>query len=445
MVHKIAYLLRNLYICNMNQKIIYEYLSSAKSGNLKAQGKLCQIFFEDKDIGRAMPDDFWAKVDRIAQDGNDYANFIMHCRYFDDPAQSGKSYYYIRKAIRHKNVPLAILRLGASYAQGGGIKGNHTLANYYFDMALAMGCQEASRFIDYEYETGRRNLVHDVKKAINFTDYPTPQIVDDLFKRIERERNKKNYGILSKLREYLPLFYRHYSHDKAFDDILNNRDTVDADICYSISTPSNQSEFCVDLLESLLDQLFAPITQDKDLLQAIIELGYVDLTEGSERELLQCIVNLTSAYDTICERYNVEKKEIAHLDPPDLLPYIKVSFMTQIRRQAFRCLLSIKDIDPRIADDFLNNLDNEEQLLNINEEIKDKDVQLFLISFVELNIDIETIMLDLHVLLNSYRDHQLNTLAKHLNVFVRRLTDTGIKHQLPEFTPENLPPIKLNN
>lgn len=426
----------------MNIKKAYEYLLSAESGNTEAQSKLCQFFFDNKEIIGALPNDFWDKVDSIAQQGNDYANFILHCRYFDDPCQSSKSYDYIRKAIRHKDTPLAILRLGISYANGIGTKENHVLANYFYDMALAMGCQEADRYIDQEYGTGKRNLVHDVEKVIKNVVLPDPDKIDKLIKQVDKERARKNYGTLSALREYMPIFYPDYSQQKAYDDILNNRDTIDADICYSMSTSSNQYEVSVDLMDSMLTQLYAPITQDKELYQVIIETGYADLVEGCERSLLQCIVNLTSAYDDICDKYEIEKKEIAFMDPAELLPYFKVSLMALLRRQAFRCLLSIKDIDPLI-DKYLNHLDSEEQLFNICEEIKDQDVQLFLISFVELNIDIETIMLEFHSLLDLYRDHQQSALARHLNDFIRRLTDAGIEHNLPEFTAENLPKIEL--
>lgn len=426
----------------MNIKKAYEYLLSAESGNTEAQSKLCQFFFDNKEIIGALPNDFWDKVDSIAQQGNDYANFILHCRYFDDPSQSSKSYDYIRKAIRHKDTPLAILRLGISYAKGIGAKENHVLANYFYDMALAMGCQEADQYIDQEYESGRRNLVQDVVKTINKTELPTLPIFANLLKRLDRERAKKNYGYLSELREYLSIIYPDYNPQKAVDDILNNRDTVDAGISYSLSTTRNQYDICIDLLDSLLAQLFAPITQDKGLFQVIIEYGYADLVEGSERELLQCIVNLTASYDDVCEKYDIEKKEIAFMDPTELLPYFKVSLMNLLRRQAYRCLLSIKDIDPHI-DDYLNHLDNEEQLFNICEEIEDQEVQLFLISFIELNIDIEALMLNYHSLLDAYRRHQLGVLANHLNNFVKRLTDAGIKHDLPEFTVENLPKIEL--
>lgn len=441
--NKIAYYHKNMYICNMNQKKISEYLSSAEGGNSTAQHKLCQIFYDNDDICQAMPDDFWKRTDKQAQDGYDYANFIMHCRYFDNPATSNLSYDYIRKAIRHKDIPLAILRLGISYAKGIGIKENHVLANYFFDMASTMGCKEADSFIDQEYESGRRNIVHEIENAIKNFNFSKPNIKEELIRRIERERVKKNYGYLSDLREYITIIYPEYNPQKGIEDILNNRDTLEADLCYSLSSSRNRLDVCVELLDSLLCQLYAPIIQNKALFQSIIEHDDAALLEDSERELLQCIVNITSSYDKICEKYNIEKKEMLHMDSMELYPYFKVSMITTLKRQALCCLYSIKDIDPLINDKFISYMDSDEQMLNMCEEIEDENLQFFLISFVELNIDIESIMLNYHSLLRLFRDHQLDGLAKHLNDFVKRLNDIGLEHQLPEFTSENLPTIEL--
>ena len=96
-----------------------------------------------------------------------------------------------------------------------------------------------------------------------------------------------------------------------------------------------------------------------------------------------------------------------------------------------------------IQDKVLNVLESDETLLNVWEEIKDKDIQLFLVSFVELNIDLDTLEYKYQNLLRSFTHHQWEHLANCLNNYIGRLSGAGINHQLPEFTPENLPPITL--
>jgi hypothetical protein len=428
----------------MNKKTIYEYLYSTENGDIAARSRLCQLFYDNQDLCKTMPDDFWERTDRIAEAGEDYANFIMHCRYFEDTSQSSLSYHYIRKAIRHKDIPLAILRLGITYAYGIGAIENHALANYFYEMADTMGCREAKVFIDLEYESGERDIVHDVIKAINDSDIHDPSKMAELKKRVERERTKKNYGSLSRLRQHLPIFYPDYNQEKAYSDILNDNDTIDADICYSLSTSDNQSEININRFDCMLSQLFSPIIHNEDLFQNIIKSENGDIMGGDEKELVQCIANLASSYYIICKKHKKDEKEISHLDSTDLLPFFSTSLLALLRKQAFRCLLSIKDVDPFISK-YLRYLDDDEHLLNICEIIKDQDVQLFLISFIELNIGINSLMTTYQSLLLSHRNHQRNKLANYLNDFVKRLTDAGIEHQLPVFTSENLPLIQLSS
>ena len=182
------------------------------------------------------------------------------------------------------------------------------------------------------------------------------------------------------------MFYPSYNKEKAISDILHYRDTTDADILYVLSTFDNRSEVYIDSQESVLKQLYAPISKDK--MKGDINS---DLLSKDESELAQCLVNMNESYDEICQKFDIDRKELCPFESLELFPYIPISSLIQLRKQAFRCLLSIKDIDSKIQDRFLDCLDSDEQLLNICEEIKDQSVQLFLISFVELNIDVETL------------------------------------------------------
>ena len=148
-----------MYFCNMNGRIIYECLTAAEKSDTAAQRRLCQIFYNDENCASNMPEVFWERIDKLAQKGKDFANFILHCRYFDDPIQSNLSFYYIRKSIRYKEIPLAVLRLGISYEKGIGTTVNNVLSHYFYEMAFDMGCLEAEEFILQEYESGFLNEV----------------------------------------------------------------------------------------------------------------------------------------------------------------------------------------------------------------------------------------------------------------------------------------------
>jgi hypothetical protein len=132
------------------------------------------------------------------------------------------------------------------------------------------------------------------------------------------------------------------------------------------------------------------------------------------------------------------------LDSLGLYPYIKVSDLALLRKQGFRALLSIKDVEVVIRNKFLDCLDSDEKLLNVCEEVKNQDIQLFLISFVELNIDIESLEINSLSLLKAYRNKDLEPLAKHINAFIYRLNKAGIENHLPYYSSGFLPPIDLS-
>ena len=323
--------------------------------------------------------------------------------------------------------PMAFLHLGILYAQGVDVSQNNILATYFIKKALDMGCKEAEEYLDWGYESGAKDFGDEISTILGDSNEIPRETMAKLKVRIEKERMAGNIGNLARMRQNLLLFYPEYSREKAISDILNNRHTIDADILFTLSTADNRSEIYIESQDRLLQQLYAPVIDNKQLYEAIIEANDTDLLGKDESELAQCIVNLTSSYDTICKKYGIKTQEIFSLDSFGLYPYIKVSDLALLRKQGFRALLSIRDVDTAIQEKFLNCLDSDEKLLNVCEEVKDQDTQLFLISFVELNIDIESLEINSLALLKAYRNNNLTPLAEHINAFVDRLNKVGIK------------------
>lgn len=348
-----------------------------------------------------------------------------------------------QKAIKGGKDPRAFLHLGILYAQGVDVSQNDILANYFLKKALDMGCKEAEEYLEWGYESGAKDFGDEINTIIGDSNEISRETIAKLKVRIEKERIAGNIGNLARMRQNLLLFYPEYSREKAISDILNNRHTVDADILFTLSTGDNRSEIYLESQDRLLRQLYAPIINNTWLNNTIIEADDTDLLGKDESELVQCITNLTSSYDTICKEYRVTPQDIYFFDSLALYPYIKVSDLVLLRQQGFRALLSIKDVDPIIREKFMECLDSDDKLLNVCEEVKDQDIQLFLISFVELNIDIESLEISSLALLKAFRNNNLMPLAEHLNAFVDRLNKAGIKNHLPYYTLGHLPPIDL--
>ena len=351
------------------------------------------------------------------------------------------TYADAQKAICGGKDPKAFLNLGILYAQGIGTEQNDMLASYFIKKAIDMGCKEAEEYIKSEYESGKKEFAKEVMSAFEEKRLITKENTAKQRAKVEVERKAKHYGQLSQIRKYLPLLYPEYNREKAINDILNGRDTLDADILFSTCTTDNTSEIYLNSQDMLLQQLYAPF-KIYDVTNEDID---AEMLGKDESELAQCLVNLTESYDTICQLYHVPKKEIFNLQTLKLFPYIKVKDLALLRQQGFRCLLSVKDIDPAINDNYLNNLSDDKALLDVCENIRDQDLQLFLISFVELNIDLDALEIDSLQLLRAYRSNNLAALADHLNAFAKRLTKYGFKHELPIFTTENIPQIDMRS
>lgn len=354
-----------------------------------------------------------------------------------------ETYHNARIAVRDGKSPEAYLNLGILYARGIGTRENHTLANYFYEKALAMGCREAESYIEKEYESGAKDIVDEIEKAVAGRETVPPEKISELKPKLERERLKHNYGTLSRLRQHLHLFYPDYDQEKATADILANRETVDADIYYSLCTSENNAETHIDSLEQILHQLYAPIVENEALQLRTKEIEHTALFDGDEEELVQALKNLSDSYGLLCRRYDFPRQEPVTPDLLEPLPFIEVRTLTQIRKQAFACLLSIREIAPVVKDEFLNHLDSSDKLLSICEQPMDQDLQLFLISYVEVNVNMESIGLNYQGLLSAYSKKDMGFLADLLNERVGKLTAAGVEHRLPLYTPDNLPPIEI--
>lgn len=356
---------------------------------------------------------------------------------------AGQDYIEARKAARDAKNPMAFMRLGLLYAHGVGVTRNYTLASYFFQKASALGCKEAEDYKDIAYEAGAKDFGENITNAIGDPEQASRDVIASLWHRVDRERIVGNFGNLSKIRRYLPLFYPNYNKMKAMEDIIDGRDTVDADILFSTCTSDNTSEVYLKSQDKLFSQLYAPITTNTPLYEAIKKSNSEQMLGTDENELAQCLVNMTHSYMKVCRNYRIQPKELIAFNYSDCYTYIKPSTLASIRRQGLTWLLSVKDVDPIIEERFLNNLGDDTELVNICEDIEDMDLQLFLISFVELNIDIDALELASLQLLRMYRNDNRGKLALHLDNFLRRLKDAGIQHDIPYYTALNLPKIEL--
>lgn len=401
-------------------------LSSAEAGVTEAQNKLCQIFFDYPEVADQMPDIFWEKISDMAQGDDGFANFIMHCRYFTDPSQSHLAYDYIRKAVRNNQIPQAFLRLGIMYDKGIGTASNQTLANYFFEKAHSMGSPEADRYIFQAYDEGKRDVVHTVENTLERPNRPSFATLTRLRKLVEREREKKNYGTLSKLRPHISMLFPDYDAEDAISDILEGKDTPNADIYYSLSTSDNYSEVDVKQQDQVLEEMFAPVLKDSRLLRRLWKTEERSLLTEAEFSVMRSSTSFSNTYVNNCMNFWVQRKDVPAIGPDQMLPYIAPSTLAAMRRKAVGCLLSMRGSHSLVEVEFLKNLDNDNALLDVCEKIRDEQLRLFLVSFIELNVDINILQQRYYSFLEAYRKKDQRPLVSYFRDFVQRMAEYGI-------------------
>ena len=169
------------------------------------------------------------------------------------------TYAEAQKAICGAKDPMAFLHLGILYAEGIGTERNDLLASYFINKALDMGRKEAIEYINIQYESGKKDFAQEIISAIGDERSITQEKLAKLRTKVESARKAKHYGILSSIGKFLPLLYSEYNRDKAIQDILNGRNTLDADILFSTCTADNTSEAYLISQDMLFQQLYAPL------------------------------------------------------------------------------------------------------------------------------------------------------------------------------------------
>lgn len=328
--------------------------------------------------------------------------------YFCKMNTNPSKYDEARKAAVKGNDPMAYLRLGIIYLYGNHIERNIALARYFIGKAVAMS-------------SGK------------------PEQTALIRKYLQEECNMGNYGLLSVTNKYLSKLYPSYRRKKAIDDFLADKDTFAAKILYSQCTSDNTAEVLVSQQESLLRQLYSEIIAD-DNFRRTIPAKVLDKDTG---EFTVCLENFIDTYQEVCDKYDIVRQDIFYLEPIDTFPYVSPTTLCKLRRQVFKCILSFRHLDPVITKNYLTHLCNDDYLLNICQKVKDYDLVFLLISYVEINMDIEAIGKTYLKLLRSFQHNDLEPLVSHINGFIGRLNNAGVSHSYHFYTKENLPTIIL--
>ena len=203
---------------------------------------------------------------------------------------------------------------------------------------------------------------------------------------------------------------------------------------------ANKYEVEVDLQDDFLERLHALITFDESLIDD------VDNYNSDIKELIQAMENYQDSYNSVCKKEGISPSEY-HLPRVEYqFPYMPSNVCAKISYDTFNLFLSLHDVLPDIYAPMLPVLRDDSAMLDYIETIKDENLQLFLISLVEIKIDIETIMLNNWELYNNFKENNKKPIVDYLNKIIEKYGDK-VKSKEAVYTLENLPDfseVKLN-
>ncbi len=352
-----------------------------------------------------------------------------------------------RIAIRGGKDPQAFLHLGRLCSQGIGTPVNHVLAAYFIEKAALLGSSRAEALIDAEYNLRMQNIV-DYTVSLFSLDGPINPVK---LKRVQRclkvELQKGNYGIVCRLRQYISRIFPEWDKDKSQYDIVAGKKSFDVSLCYAIHGPHNDLDNMMPETEDFLQKLYAPIFAHKSVWEDSPGLS-VFLTPHDENELLsECLPDFSASYRKVCQALHVKPLHLDLPAPMDGFPYLSPIVMQHVRNQAYRCVLSLSKYFPDIISRFLSCNDNDSDMLDICDEIESgkiphticsDDLHLFLVSYIEMGIDMDSIHLMYNSLYSHYQAGDGDKLANVLNDRFKSLSIVTFE-DYPVYTSENMP------
>lgn len=197
---------------------------------------------------------------------------------------------------------------------------------------------------------------------------------------------------------------------------------------------ANNIEIEVDLQDDFLERLHSLVTFDDSIGQDF------DNYDNDVKELVQAMVNYRSSYISVCNKKSIVPLEYNLPKTEYQFPYMPSSVCAKISYDTFELFMTLHDSMPDIYAPMLSILRDDSKMLDYIETIKDQDLQLFLISLVEIKIDIETIILNNFGLYKNYKENNKKPIVDYLNKVLDKYGDK-VQSRETTYTIENLPDI----
>lgn len=246
-------------------------------------------------------------------------------------------------------------------------------------------------------------------------------------------------GCISPFKSGITELFPEYKKEKGIDDFIKDKHSLDSQLFYAQSVEID-GEWYVEEQDILISKLLEGIQNDKCAAELINqELCFIQ----DDWELWHsdgAMENFNSSYIDVCKARGIHPiDDFSRFPYNKVFPFYRRSDAVEYRKKALRALLSVILNDERLYP-MLNLIGNSEEVLSYAEKIdSDQDLQLFIISFVEIDIDVSNILWTGLNLLRALAEGNLEALVQFVQECIKKIDESGIIHNLTPMTIEALP------
>lgn len=192
--------------------------------------------------------------------------------------------------------------------------------------------------------------------------------------------------------------------------------------------------FDAEKKDNVLLQLYKPLINDKSFEQ--VKMEFVSKISGIS-DFWDVANNIFDTYENLCKMFSILPVAYNKLRKEDLYPFISCKTVDSYGRDIVKCFISM--YKSRQCD-ILNCRQpiSDEKLLEVAEKAHDEDVQLFLINFVEVHIELQEILLNNKKDYVAYLNNDIQKLLDRINRFKEKLDESGIQNALTAFDENHI-------
>ncbi len=184
--------------------------------------------------------------------------------------------------------------------------------------------------------------------------------------------------------------------------------------------------------DDFLKRLYSEFTFDDTLLQD------AEKYDNDIKEVIQAMSKFQTSYHQICSKKGIHPQEYSLPAAEDQFPYMPMHVCAKISHDTFNHFMSLHDHYQDIYEHLFPILGDDNAILDYIETLSDNDIQLFLISYVEIKIDVEILMVKYSYIVSNNKDNQKKKIAEYLN----NILDTygeKVKSKEEKYTEDNIP------